>query len=449
MSGAGWEGGPAPASPRPRRHVALLVVAAVALTGLLARPGGSQGTGTLDIDSAPSPSDSPQPEPSSIASPTPSPTPRPTRSRRPPRPTPSPTPTPEPASGRWDPLPDAPIDARGEHTAVWSGTELLVWGGVSDSLIGAARVFRSDGAALDPGRDAWRVLAPGPLEARSGHAAVWTGTEMVVWGGHGRHAMLGDGAAHDPATGEWRVLAPAPLSPRSNPAAVWTGGEMVVIGGHDNAGPLTDAAAYDPAADAWRPLPPLPESGGDPWAWAQSAIWIGTGVVVWSPEAGPRPGRPAVLDWATRRWTPLPDPPGDLPADSFYGAMVWTGETLLTLHANYQGNRKVLLAWTPGSQAWDELDGLPPTVEPWGMTGVWTGDRLLLVGNEPSSAGAVYRPARREWTRLPPPPTGGRWSATMTWTGDELVVWGGMGNGAVPIAGIAWRFDDVLGVDRP
>jgi len=63
--------------------------------------------------------------------------------------------------------------ARSEHTAVWSGSRMLIWGG-----------FSSTGATYDPAVDLWTAMttvgAPAP---RGYHTAVWTGSEMVVWGG--------------------------------------------------------------------------------------------------------------------------------------------------------------------------------------------------------------------------------------------------------------------------
>jgi hypothetical protein len=51
--------------------------------------------------------------------------------------------------------------------------------------------------AQEPDTDRWIDLptqgAPGP---REGHAAVWTGSELLVWGGLGPGGMLGDGARY-------------------------------------------------------------------------------------------------------------------------------------------------------------------------------------------------------------------------------------------------------------
>lgn len=442
MSGPGWDTGPSAGEPRSRIRIAVMLVAAVAVTGLLARPTGSQPTGTIDIDSA-SPSDSPTPTPSSTptTTPTPTPTPRPTRTQ-PPRSTPTPTPTPELAAGDWEPLPEAPIETRREHAAVWTGQELLVWGGVTESFAGPGQVFRADGAALQPATGSWRTLPEAPLVPRTAFATAWTGAEMVVWGGYGRHAQLGDGAAYDPATDGWRAIAPSPLSPRSGAAAAWSGTEMLVVGGHDNAGSLSDGAAYDPVTDAWRPLPPLPAGLGPGWAF--SGLWTAAGAVVWAPEGGgPTTARAALLDRASEQWILLPDPPSGGGQGSFYASMAWTGEELLAIRGTYDAGRPKLVRWTPGAAEWGQLDDPPPSLESWATTGVWTGDQLILVGGEGTTTGAVYDLARGTWSRLPSTVTvGGGWGSSRTWTGEALLVWGGQGGDAGANAGSAWRFGD-------
>jgi hypothetical protein len=73
---------------------------------------------------------------------------------------------------------------RKSHTAVWTGSEMIVFGGRTKggtgTLIGA-----SDGASYDPTTDTWTPLQDGTPGGRADHRAIWTGTEMIVWGGSG------------------------------------------------------------------------------------------------------------------------------------------------------------------------------------------------------------------------------------------------------------------------
>src|SRR5438874_2095604 len=68
-------------------------------------------------------------------------------------------------------------EARGEHTAVWTGSEMIVWGGQGFNGL-------NTGGRYNPVTDTWTatttINAP---TARQWHTAVWTGSEMIVWGG--------------------------------------------------------------------------------------------------------------------------------------------------------------------------------------------------------------------------------------------------------------------------
>src|SRR5258706_1445548 len=67
--------------------------------------------------------------------------------------------------------------ARNSHTAVWTGTKMIVWGG-------GETAFVNTGGLYDPGGDSWAATTTtGAPTARGFHTAVWTGSQMIVWGG--------------------------------------------------------------------------------------------------------------------------------------------------------------------------------------------------------------------------------------------------------------------------
>ncbi|HEV2361916.1 MAG TPA: hypothetical protein VGS21_09465, partial [Acidimicrobiales bacterium] len=137
---------------------------------------------------------------------------------------------------------------------------------------------QSSASALAAGH--WTTFPSGPLSTRVSQVEVWTGSELIIWGGVGGSSELADGAAYNPATRTWRMLPPSPLSPRQNASAVWTGSEMIVFGGsgsQDNsAASLDDAAAYIPASNRWVMLPTAPIEGRV----SASAIWTGRQLIV-------------------------------------------------------------------------------------------------------------------------------------------------------------------------
>src|SRR5438552_5208528 len=86
------------------------------------------------------------------------------------------TPSSSTSDGVWHPIAEqgAP-DARYFHTAVWTGSEMIIWGGSG---------LRDDGARYNPSPDTWTPVSDnGAPLPRSNHVAVWTGSEMLVWGG--------------------------------------------------------------------------------------------------------------------------------------------------------------------------------------------------------------------------------------------------------------------------
>src|SRR5438552_8409663 len=79
----------------------------------------------------------------------------------------------------WTPtsLTNAPAGRRW-HTAVWTGSEMIVWGGLSSSGL------LNTGGRYNPSTDSWTATSTtNAPSARSTHTAVWTGSEMIVWGG--------------------------------------------------------------------------------------------------------------------------------------------------------------------------------------------------------------------------------------------------------------------------
>lgn len=234
----------------------------------------------------------------------------------------------DPDTKTWAPLAPPPISPRHGHSAVFLQGRMVVWGGAE-----AGGTALGDGAVYDPGTDTWAPLAMPPLAPRLGHRAVATTDQMLVWGGSSEAAEGGqyfaDGALYRPATGEWRAMPPAPaaLAPRDTAAGVWTGEQLVVWGGYGRSEECTpcfhdDGAAYDPAANAWAPIAPSPLSGRG----GHRAVWTSRDVLVWggfdsAPQADGALYDPFGDTWAGLVASPL--------APRQHHAMVWTGSQLL------------------------------------------------------------------------------------------------------------------------
>ena len=71
---------------------------------------------------------------------------------------------------------------------------MIVWGGSK-----WCRLWFNNGGRYDPDTDSWTptstINAP---EARYAHTAEWTGSEMIVWGGTNQTIYLNTGGRYDP-----------------------------------------------------------------------------------------------------------------------------------------------------------------------------------------------------------------------------------------------------------
>ena len=222
--------------------------------------------------------------------------------------------------------------ARYGHSAVWTGSLMVVWGGAD-----AAGAALSTGGRYDPATDTWTTTnTTGAPTARSNHLAVWTGTEMIVFGGtNAVGAQLGDGKRYNPVTNTWASMAsfaPLLVVVRERASAVWTGKELLVFGGSSGGVYLQQGRAYNPADDTWRAL----ETVGQPSArHNHAAVWTG-GLMIISGGEGDSEffgdnsaycETGAAYNPVTNTWTPLAttNSPGSLG----YPAAVWTGSSMV------------------------------------------------------------------------------------------------------------------------
>jgi N-acetylneuraminic acid mutarotase len=200
-----------------------------------------------------------------------------------------------PVTNTWRKLPPSGLTPRQGAVTIWTGTQLVVWGGQPFDFTSAY----ADGASLDPRSDTWHHLPTAPVPARGFAGAVWSGPEVILWGGRtgagvepggsASFVSVGQGAAYNPVTNKWRALPLSPLRAKSFPAAVWTGHFFIVIGGAANRGlpaPGAGAAAYDPATNTWTTLPTAPSyPPPDPNGPTGPADQRAAGLAVWTGTA--------------------------------------------------------------------------------------------------------------------------------------------------------------------
>ena len=81
---------------------------------------------------------------------------------------------------------------------------------------------------------------------------MWTGTEMIVWGGHNDSGGLNTGGRYNPNTNTWVATnIVGALTKRYYHTAIWTGSEMIVWGGFDGRRFFNDCGKYNPSTNNW------------------------------------------------------------------------------------------------------------------------------------------------------------------------------------------------------
>ncbi|MFP5308067.1 MAG: hypothetical protein ACLGIR_00635 [Actinomycetes bacterium] len=312
----------------------------------------------------------------------------------------------DPTTETWTEVPTPEGDGRSWDHVLWTGDQLVVLGGAIDEEPDPD-IPPTDptvaGYAWAPATGDWTVVPPAPLAPRLASSAVWTGAEVVVWGGleppttdaagTSRQPGLADGAALDPTTGTWRPIADAPIAGRGEHGAVWNGHRMVVFAGgsaaagYESEGFLTetfdDAAVYDPTTDAWATIA-SPGLRGP----VVAAVWTGSEVVTWTnrigADAGMSAGLPGIVwDPTTGERRELQEPPFGQHRDTVEAVwapelgdvVVFGGSCGEGCNRAYDDGARVDVAtgsWS-ASPPLDGATGHGPRV-------AWDGTRLLVVG---------------------------------------------------------------------
>ena len=335
----------------------------------------------------------------------------------------------------WSEIPA--ISPRAEHTGVWTGSLMIVWGGVSTG----GRL--GTGERYDPITNLWTptsvASAPTP---RDGHTAVWTGSRMVVWGGYDAGGATDTGGRYDPIADAWTptaggVHAPAP---RRWHSAVWTGSEMIIWGGEIYGG-LGEGGRYDPIADRWKKtkLAGAPSS-----RMFHPAVWTGTEMIVWGGSNGSSAG----LDTGGRynpandTWAPISML--DAPAPRYLHSLVWTGHEAIvwggwggwaTLDLDTGGR------YDPATDSWQATATTRAPVPRDSHSSVWTGAVMIVVGGAEgasggpaSSIGGQYDPLQDLWVPMTTEGMPGiGYRAATVWTGSELLLVGGRRSGPIGV----------------
>jgi hypothetical protein len=198
--------------------------------------------------------------------------------------------------------------------AVWTDSEMIVWGGFGY------------GGRYDPVTDSWRAMSTGPdvPAAFSARTLVWTGSEMITWGFDG-------GGRYLPSKDVWTAISDGDGAPtkRFEFTSVWTGAEMIVWGGAGGrpVGPF--GGRYNPRTNTWTPT----SSGANTasardghvanWTGSEMLVWGGSPLTLNAPDNGG--GR---YDPSTDTWVPI-SMGANAPSSRYEQTAVWTGTEMI------------------------------------------------------------------------------------------------------------------------
>lgn len=219
----------------------------------------------------------------------------------------------------------------------------------------------------------WRELSPADQpSARQGHAMVWDGTRIIMFGGGNvyHHGLGNNAETWEYVGGNWNQLAPATSpSARRYHSMVWDGTQVILHGGHSTVD-LQDTWTFD--GTTWTDVTP---GGTKPSVrYRHLAVWDGTRMLIY--------GGVTVFQLVSKdTWE--------------FESGAWTQLT----PTNYIPN--VQHVGTPLSD-----DGRA------GMTGVWDGTRILTFsGYSDGGAGGEFTSSGYQ------EPGGGTWQyATADWS---------------------------------
>jgi hypothetical protein len=315
-------------------------------------------------------------------------------------------------AGTWRLLPRAPVGAMpfpGFTESVWTGHEMIIH---------SSRVT----LGYRPGTNTWAKLAPGPAaqSVESIDVAVWTGSQMLVFGQ--------TGAGYTPATNTWRRVN-GPSGPSSDVLG-WTGRVVLMWINGCCGGGSNQAASYNPRTNTSRLLPtaPLQRRFGAEGTWTGKDLVVAGGVFIDHGLTVFRNG--AAYSPATGRWHAI----APMPRREVGATAVWDGREILLVGGQRAGTRGPAprgLAYNPVTNRWRLLPAMAFPRS--GFAAVWTGRQLLVWGGLTASGalpphGEAYTPATNTWTALPASPLRGRLDPVAVWTGRQMIVWGGQTN---------------------
>ncbi|MEO8697108.1 MAG: DUF4232 domain-containing protein [Acidimicrobiales bacterium] len=224
-----------------------------------------------------------------------------------------------------------------------------------------------------------------PLGRRVAPTAVWTGSELMVWGGDngsGNNVQF-TGSLFNPTNGTWRPMSSTVL--RGAPvAAVWAKDRVVFA--------ASEVAVYEPTSDRWSGY-----RGGLLEKNAPLLAYTGSDVVGWFFEIGTGGTGLRVNPANTQITENVASPPAAIGYDA---TPVWTGREWMIFPATGSTG----IAFDPSANRWRTVPAAPVNFVSRGLV-TWTGTDVIAYGTTVRQShlltGAAYHPDTNTWELLP------------------------------------------------
>lgn len=212
-------------------------------------------------------------------------------------------------------------------SAVWTGTEMIIYGGVSGSI-------SNKGVKYNPTTNTWAPISNGPYK-KTNHSAVFTGQEMIVFGGDTCSCVSGStqtGYRYNIFSDGWSTAINTTNGPskRAFHGAVWNGTEMIISGGQaKDQSNVSGCYRYNPLSNTWTvaasPFNSLPQA---------KAVWTGNEMLVWGSILLDQPYNSynlgLVYTPSTNSWTQFATE-GHIGNNDSRSNVVWTGTEMLII----------------------------------------------------------------------------------------------------------------------
>ncbi len=317
--------------------------------------------------------------------------------------------------------------ARYGHVAVWTGSEMIIAGGLAWDSNASSFQYTDQFGRYNPVTEAWSVASGAP--AAQYQKAVWTGSRMLVWGGYASGSAVTGGAQYDPDTNAWAAMATASQpSARFEHTAVWTGSEMIVWGGRSGYGGTVydNGARYNPVTNTWQAISTM---GAPSARFGHTAIWTGTEMIVWGGQSatGALLADGARYNPVFNTWTPISNT--GAPTERYGHVAIWTGDKMIVWGDVY-GSTNTGGLYDPVADSWVATEAQCAPSGRWKAPAVWTGTRMIIWGGATVSSyfadGYAFNPVSNAWELITPTNApAARAEHTAVWADGKMIVWGG------------------------